>query len=155
MSAAVPPCPFCTAATAAPGQPEGRLDARGQARANARPDARLLTANEHALAVRDAFPVSPGHTLVVPRRHVASLFALTPAEQRAVWELVARVRSHLDAALRPDAFNVGLNDGPAAGQTVPHAHVHVIPRYEGDVPDPRGGVRWILPARANYWDTPS
>jgi diadenosine tetraphosphate (Ap4A) HIT family hydrolase len=104
-----------------------------------------------ALAFPDAFPLNPGHTLVVPRRHVADLFGLNPREQVDVWRLVATVRERILREHRPDAFNVGVNVGAAAGQTVDHAHVHVIPRFRGDVPDPRGGVRWVVPARAPYW----
>src|SRR5262245_10082232 len=99
--------------------------------------------DEFAVALPDAFPVAPGHTLVVPRRHVASLFDLPDEDQAAVWRLVARVRALLVAELSPDGFNVGLNDGEAAGHTVMHAHAHVIPRRRGDVADPRGGVRWV------------
>jgi len=95
--------------------------------------------------------VSDGHTLVLPRRHVASLYDLDHDEQRAIWAMVGEVRSELAERVRPDGFNVGLNDGKAAGQTVAHAHVHVIPRFNGDVADPRGGVRWVLPAKAAYW----
>jgi len=103
------------------------------------------------VAIPDGFPLNPGHTLVVPRRHVADLFALSPEEQADVWRLVAIVRERLLAEHRPDGFNIGLNMGEAGGQTVGHAHVHVIPRFRGDVPDPRGGVRWVIPARAAYW----
>jgi diadenosine tetraphosphate (Ap4A) HIT family hydrolase len=112
---------------------------------------RIRLESELALAILDGFPLAEGHTLVVPRRHVAGLFDLTDAERAAVWALVARVRELLATEMTPDGFNIGLNDGPAAGQTVMHAHVHVIPRRTGDVPDPRGGVRWVLPARAAYW----
>jgi diadenosine tetraphosphate (Ap4A) HIT family hydrolase len=98
----------------------------------------------------DAFPVAEGHTLVVPKRHVASLFDLPEEDQAALWRLVALVRGKLASELRPDGFNVGVNGGPAAGQTVLHAHVHVIPSRAGDVSDPRGGVRWVLPAKARY-----
>jgi diadenosine tetraphosphate (Ap4A) HIT family hydrolase len=105
-----------------------------------------------AIAFPDAFPIMEGHTLVVPKRHVASLFDMSDDEQAAVWRLVARVRAELMAELKPDAFNIGINDGRAAGQTVMHAHVHVIPRRKGDSPDPRGGVRWIKPEKARYWD---
>jgi diadenosine tetraphosphate (Ap4A) HIT family hydrolase len=107
--------------------------------------------NDAAIAIPDAFPVAEGHVLVVPKRHVASLFDLPDEELAALWKLVALVRAKLASELKPDGFNVGLNDGAAAGQTVPHAHVHVIPRRAGDVADPRGGVRWILPAKARYW----
>jgi diadenosine tetraphosphate (Ap4A) HIT family hydrolase len=104
-----------------------------------------------AAAFPDAFPVSPGHTLVVPTRHVADFFDLDADEQADVWRLVAEVRSRLAAEHAPDGFNVGLNAGAAAGQTVSHAHVHVIPRYRGDVADPRGGVRWLIAERAAWW----
>ncbi len=112
---------------------------------------RILLESEFATAFFDAFPVVEGHTLVVPKRHVASLFDLPEEEQAAVWKLVALVRAKLMAEQQPDGFNVGVNDGPAAGQTVMHAHVHVIPRRKGDVADPRGGVRWIMPDKAPYW----
>lgn len=115
----------------------------------------LADSNPTALALRDVFPLCEGHTLVVPRRHVVSLFELSAVEQVEVWQLVARVRAHLAEQFHPDAFNIGVNDGEAAGQTVPHAHVHVIPRHHGDVSDPRGGVRWIIPKKAAYWKTNS
>jgi diadenosine tetraphosphate (Ap4A) HIT family hydrolase len=103
------------------------------------------------ITYRLRFPVSEGHTLIVPVRHVASFFELTPAEQAAMLEALRKAKANLDAVLRPDAYNVGLNDGPAAGQTVMHCHLHLIPRYAGDRPDPRGGVRWVLPEKAVYW----
>lgn len=107
--------------------------------------------SEFAVAFLDGFPVTQGHTLVIPKRHVASLFELTEKEQSEVWKLVADVRPMLVTEFQPNGFNIGLNDGTAAGQTVMHAHVHVIPRRHGDVADPRGGVRWIIPDRAAYW----
>ena len=112
---------------------------------------RILLQNEFAAAFLDGFPIADGHALVVPKRHVACLFELTEEEQAAVWSLVAQVRTKLITELHPDGFNVGLNDGEAAGQTVMHAHVHVIPRRLGDSEDPRGGVRWVLPKKAQYW----
>ena len=112
---------------------------------------RIRLESEFAVAFLDGFPVTHGHTLVIPRRHVASLFELDEKEQAEVWKLVAEVRSMLVAELHPDGFNIGLNDSTAAGQTVMHAHVHVIPRRHGDVADPRGGVRWIIPDKAAYW----
>jgi diadenosine tetraphosphate (Ap4A) HIT family hydrolase len=108
-------------------------------------------ANEHAVAVTDAYPVSRGHTLIVSRRHVASLFDLSPDEQRGIWALLPLVKDSLDRELSPAGYNVGMNVGTAAGQTVGHVHVHVIPRNEGDAADPRGGVRWVLPDKAAYW----
>jgi diadenosine tetraphosphate (Ap4A) HIT family hydrolase len=114
-------------------------------------DKPIYLENEVALAIPDAFPVAPGHTLVVPKPHVVSIFDLSDEEQAAVWKLVAQVRAKLWHDLNPDAFNIGINDGRAAGQTVPHGHVHVIPRHQGDSPDPRGGIRWIKPEKARYW----
>jgi diadenosine tetraphosphate (Ap4A) HIT family hydrolase len=112
---------------------------------------RIRVESEFAVAFLDGFPVTEGHTLVIPKRHVTSLFELSDEEQAAVWKLVAQVRATLIAELRPDGFNIGLNDGTSAGQTVMHAHVHIIPRRKGDVVDPRGGVRWIIPGKAQYW----
>jgi diadenosine tetraphosphate (Ap4A) HIT family hydrolase len=117
----------------------------------ARPEAAHVAANALAFAIRDAFPVSPGHTLVVTRRLVETWFDATAEEQAAVMALVNAVKAALDESHRPDGYNVGFNAGAAAGQTVPHLHVHVIPRYRGDRADPRGGVRWVLPERADYW----
>jgi diadenosine tetraphosphate (Ap4A) HIT family hydrolase len=95
-------------------------------------------------------PASPGHALVVPRRHVAGWFDATRAEQRELLEAVDVARARIEASHAPDGFNIGVNVGAAAGQTVFHLHVHVIPRYTGDVPDPTGGVRLALPHRGNY-----
>lgn len=111
----------------------------------------LAAANERACALADAFPVSRGHSLVVPRRHEASYFNLTSDEQQAIWALVAEVQANMDRELAPAGYNVGINIGAAAGQTVWHAHVHVIPRYLGDADDPRGGVRHVIPSKAAYW----
>ena len=116
-----------------------------------RPCSEYIAENELAFAIPDAFPVSPGHTLVVPRRIVTTWFEATNAEQAAILALVREVRNHLDRTFHPDGYNVGFNAGEAAGQTVLHLHVHVIPRYRGDVPDPRGGIRWVLPEHADYW----
>lgn len=116
-----------------------------------RPATEHVATNELAFAIRDAFPVSPGHTLVVTRRLVATWFDATVDEQVAVMALVNVVKSLLDATHQPDGYNVGFNAGGTAGQTVPHLHIHVIPRYRGDRPDPRGGVRWVLPDKADYW----
>jgi diadenosine tetraphosphate (Ap4A) HIT family hydrolase len=106
------------------------------------------------VAIRDAYPVSEGHTLVVPSRHVTTIYELPATEQSIIWELVSEVRTRLLSDLRPDGFNIGLTDGMAAGQTVMHAHVHVIPRWNGDVSDPRGGIRWVIPNKASYWKKP-
>ena len=110
-----------------------------------------VAGNALAFAVRDKYAVSPGHTLVIPRRLVPTWFDATPEEQRALFALVDEVKRQLDAGSpRPDGYNVGFNAGEAAGQTVMHLHVHVIPRYAGDVEDPRGGVRHVMPGKGNY-----
>lgn len=114
----------------------------------------VVARSGHAVAFRDAYPVSPGHTLVVPRRHEPDYFALDDEERLAMWSLVATVREHLEERHAPDGYNVGVNAGGAAGQTVPHAHLHVIPRYEGDVDDPRGGIRHVIPDEARWWEAP-
>jgi diadenosine tetraphosphate (Ap4A) HIT family hydrolase len=122
-------CPFCNLA------PEG-----------------IVFANEHAFAFEDAYPVSPGHALIIPRRHAPSWFELSDEERLAVLDLLDRFRKRIAESRNPAGFNIGINDGAAAGQTVPHVHVHLIPRYHGDQPDPRGGVRWIFPDKAAYWE---
>jgi diadenosine tetraphosphate (Ap4A) HIT family hydrolase len=114
----------------------------------------LVAENDLAVAFRDAFPLSPGHCLIVPRRHESDFLALPPEAQVASWALVEPVRRHIEADHTPDGYNFGINVGEAAGQTIAHAHLHVIPRYKGDVTDARGGVRWIIPARARYWEEP-
>lgn len=121
-------CPFCSPA---PGQ--------------------VWAENGYARAFFDAYPVADGHTLVVPVRHAPSIFDASNREYTALWALVATVRRRLQLTHDARAVNIGVNDGGAAGQTVAHAHIHVIPRHPGDVPDPRGGIRWVLPDRARYW----
>jgi diadenosine tetraphosphate (Ap4A) HIT family hydrolase len=110
----------------------------------------LVAENALAAAFRDGFPVNPGHTLIVPRRHVATWFDATREEQLAILELADQVKAQLDAEFQPAGYNLGLNAGEAAGQTVPHLHLHLIPRFKGDVDDPTGGVRFVIPARGNY-----
>ena len=111
----------------------------------------VVAASEFAIAFRDRYPLAEHHTLVIPRRHVASLFELDANELADVWALVADVRWSLAKEFGIEAFNVGLNDGVAAGQTVLHAHVHMIPRTNGDSDDPRGGIRWVIADKARYW----
>jgi len=108
--------------------------------------------NSSAVAFPDAYPLSPGHALIVPRRHEVDFFALSSDEQAAVWDLTQQVRDYIESDYAPAGYNIGLNAGVAAGQTIDHTHVHVIPRYKGDVEDPRGGIRWVIPARVPYWD---
>ncbi len=115
------------------------------------PPDRVRGENEHAFWIRDGFPISPGHSLVIPKRHIASFFEATAAEQQALLQLLEQAKLVADQEYCPAAFNIGINDGAAAGQTVPHLHIHLIPRYAGDQSDPRGGVRWIIPSKADYW----
>ena len=115
--------------------------------------ARLLAVDDLFAVVADNFPVSPGHTLIIARRPVARYQELTGAEKARLLVWIDWVQQHLVSHLAPapDAFNLGLNDGPAAGQTMPQLHFHVIPRYAGDVADPRGGIRHVIPSKACYW----
>lgn len=116
------------------------------------PATEWVCANELAFAIFDRFPVSPGHVLVITRRVVPTFFECSGEEKLALMDLVDDVKQLLDKRLdpKPDGYNVGFNCGSAAGQTVPHVHVHVIPRYAGDMPDPRGGVRHVIPEKGNY-----
>ena len=113
---------------------------------------RIIFEDAETIAFYDRYPVSPGHALVVAKQGTASLYDLPAETQAALWRAVATVRNLLQQRHQPDAFNIGLNDGSAAGQTIAHAHIHVIPRYTGDQADPRGGVRWIFPDKARYWE---
>ena len=115
------------------------------------PPERILLTSTNGLIIRDGYPISPGHTLVIPRRHVDSFFNLTADERVDLLGLLDHAKAGIEKEFKPDTYNVGINDGPAAGQTVPHLHIHLIPRYTGDVPDARGGVRWIIPEKADYW----
>lgn len=115
------------------------------------PADRVFFQGECVFALWDGYPVSPGHALIIPRRHVSSLFEATPEELANLMEALPIVRAHVLEA-HPDiaGFNIGINDGRAAGQTVDHLHIHLIPRYAGDQPDPTGGVRHVIPEKANY-----
>jgi diadenosine tetraphosphate (Ap4A) HIT family hydrolase len=126
-----PPCPFCSL-----------------------PPDRILGENDKALWFQDGFPVSPGHSLVIPKRHVESFFETTTDERLALLALLDQAKKTVQQGNAPDGFNIGVNVGAAAGQTVPHLHIHLIPRYLGDQEDPRGGVRKIFPEKAGYWVTP-
>ena len=121
-------CPFCTVAPS-----------------------RVVEEDKHAVLILDGFPVSPGHSLIIPKRHVGSFFEITDIERGALLKLLDRAKELVSKRHNPAGYNIGINDGPAAGQTVSHLHIHLIPRYEGDVADPRGGVRWVIPQKADYW----
>ena len=115
------------------------------------PPERIIDENEHAVWIYDGFPISPGHSLIIPNRHVGSFFEITTPEKIAIFSLLDQAKNVVSTEHLPNAYNIGINDGPAAGQTVPHLHVHLIPRYINDVKDPRGGVRWLIPEKAVYW----
>ncbi len=113
---------------------------------------RIVRTHGTAVALYDAYPLNPAHALVIPKRHIQSFFEATPAERLDLLALLDTMKAEIDSSHAPQAYNIGINDGPAAGQTVPHLHIHLIPRYDGDTEDPRGGVRWVLPDKAVYWD---
>lgn len=115
------------------------------------PPERILGENEHAVWVLDLHPVSPGHSLVVSKRHVESFFETPPDERAAILSLLDRAREHASRNHAPSGYNIGINEGPAAGGTVQHLHIHLIPRFIGDRKNPRGGVRWVIPEKADYW----
>ena len=119
------------------------------------PPERVIAADGPCFAFRDGFPVAPGHTLIVPRRHVASFRDLAPDEWAAAHRLAQKIAADLLAADPTIAgFNFGANDGAAAGQSIFHCHLHLIPRRIGDHPSPRGGIRGVIPGRADYPQTP-
>lgn len=115
------------------------------------PHERIVQENEHAIWIYDGFPVSPGHSLIIPKRHAGSFFEVSTDERMAMLALLDQAKAAVEDQYHPNAYNIGINDGTAAGQTVPHLHLHLIPRYSGDVADARGGVRWVIPDKADYW----
>jgi diadenosine tetraphosphate (Ap4A) HIT family hydrolase len=117
---------------------------------DAPPAERIFHEDELIRCIWDAFPVSGGHALVITRRHVATWFDATEGEKDAITRGIEIARREIEKSMSPDGYNVGFNAGEVAGQTVFHLHVHVIPRFRGDVEDPRGGVRWVVPRKARY-----
>ncbi|MBN8448804.1 MAG: HIT family protein [Candidatus Accumulibacter sp.] len=117
------------------------------------PANRIVLENFDGMVIDDGFPISPGHTLIIPRRHTGSFFDLSETERNSLLSLLEDAKRRLDKEFRPDGYNIGINDGSSAGQTVPHLHIHLIPRFHGDSADPRGGVRWIIPEKADYWSS--
>lgn len=113
-------------------------------------DRELITESATAYAIFDKYPVSPGHALIIPKQHLADYFDLPDRAKTACWLMADRVKKLLAERFKPDGFNVGINIGQSAGQTVPHVHIHLIPRYKGDVEDPTGGVRHVIPDKGNY-----
>lgn len=110
----------------------------------------LLLESATAYAILDKFPVSNGHTLIIPKKHYSDYFELSFKEQSACWYMLNKTKEILMKEFKPDGFNVGINVNEVAGQTVSHVHIHLIPRYKGDVKEPRGGVRGVIPHRQIY-----
>ena len=113
-------------------------------------DKEKIIENNHAFAIKDGFPVSKGHSLIVPKREITSIYDLNSDEFSHFFLLSRQLIKILKNEYNPDAFNIGINNGQYAGQTVAHAHMHIIPRYKGDVKDPKGGVRNIIPDKSGY-----
>jgi diadenosine tetraphosphate (Ap4A) HIT family hydrolase len=128
-------CPFCTLQTESSHR-------------------KLLLENDTGFVIPDGYPITNGHTLIIPKRHVSSFFEITPQERQDLFDLVDQAKIQLDQEFKPASYNIGINDGEAAGQTIAHLHIHLIPRYNEPDKDPRGGVRWLVPEKADYWSKP-
>lgn len=111
---------------------------------------RIVTENEGAYAIYDGFPVSKGHMLIIPKKHFNNYFEADEETKAQLWKLVDECKEALDKKYNPDGYNVGINCGEASGQTVMHLHIHLIPRYKGDIDNPRGGVRGVIPDKRIY-----
>ena len=111
---------------------------------------KVLVVGEHCVSILDQYPVSEGHCLIIPKRHVGSIVELDDMELKDLYTVLHQTKTLLIETYLPDGFNIGINEGEAAGQTVPHLHIHLIPRYEGDVVCPRGGVRGVIPSKKEY-----
>ena len=111
---------------------------------------KIILENEYAFARFDSFPVNKGHVLFATKRHAKDFFETTLEEKNSIFELVANVKEIIDRKYHPDGYNIGMNCGVAAGQSVMHVHVHLIPRFNGDVENPMGGVRGVIPKKQSY-----
>lgn len=111
---------------------------------------KIIYENELALGIFDEFPVNEGHVLIITKRHVETFFDITKEEQDAMFELARKIKIYLDKQYKPDGYNIGFNCGAVAGQSIMHVHMHLIPRYKGDVENPRGGVRGVIPSKKDY-----
>ena len=115
-----------------------------------KPGRRIMIEGKYGFAAWDRHPASPGHFLVIPYRHFADYFAISDEEREELWRLVAEGKAMADEKHNPDGYNIGINVGTWAGQSIPHLHIHVIPRYKGDVENPKGGVRGVIPQNKLY-----
>ncbi len=113
-------------------------------------DSGIILESKYSLAVYDKFPVNKGHLLIIPKRHIANYFALTQNEKNDIWKLADKASEFLTNKHSPSGFNIGINVNKSAGQTIPHVHIHIIPRYTNDVKDPTGGVRGVIPEKQKY-----
>ena len=116
---------------------------------NINPERVILESNQ-SFAIFDGFPVNEGHVLIIPKTHIQNYFDLSGIEKRDIWELSEKVKILIENQFSPDGINIGINIGEYAGQTIPHCHIHIIPRYSGDVIDPKGGVRGVIPSKQKY-----
>ena len=110
----------------------------------------IITENEYWYAIYDKYPVSKGHTLLITKRHISSFFDLTSEEIEQMYDMIYYIKNKLDIEYFPDGYNIGVNCGRAAGQTIPHCHIHIIPRYNDDVENPMGGVRGVIQNKQKY-----
>ena len=111
---------------------------------------RKIYENSYVFVILDGYPVSQGHSLIITKRHVSNYFDLTLDEKQAIDQALMHMKKELDELYHPDGYNIGINNGEAAGQTVMHLHVHLIPRNQGDMTNPRGGVRGVIPGKQTY-----
>jgi len=111
---------------------------------------RMIWKDENVYVIRDLYPVSPSHSLIIPFRHFASIFEATDEELNSISRALRFRKEQLERSLAADGYNIGVNEGTAAGQTIPHVHIHLIPRFERDVDDPRGGIRGVIPEKKIY-----
>jgi len=111
---------------------------------------RIVAENEAAYAIYDDFPVSQGHMLILPKKHFGNYFETDQQTKDELWKLIDECKEIMDNKFNPDGYNIGINCGEAAGQTVMHLHIHLIPRYRGDIKNPRGGVRGVIPNKRVY-----
>ena len=110
----------------------------------------IILESEYSVAIHDKFPVNNGHTLIIPKRHTSNYFSLKKEEKKDIWNFVDEIAKLLTKKFSPAGFNIGVNINKSAGQTIPHVHIHVIPRYKNDVDDPTGGVRGVIPSKQKY-----
>ena len=115
------------------------------------PKKRIIRESKYFIVTRDIYPISENHTLIISKRHIRFFEDLSLNERQELIELIFSIQQNLKKKFCYQDFNIGINDGENAGQTIPHFHLHIIPRIQGDVDDPKGGIRWVIPSKANYW----